>query len=146
MVSVKQIALDSAILPLALYFEPEEIAAACLGLGSIVFKQTFPRFQQPQLTQMAVMSTRLKEINSHSSNNQGQKLTGEQVLSKYFPATPWINLDLTKNYYKLTDQDELKKAQPYWFKFLSVKTNKNDPEGIISMHQVDFLVTLILKV
>ena len=42
---VYQVAIDSAILPLALYFEPNEIAAACIAIGSHLFRQSQPVFQ-----------------------------------------------------------------------------------------------------
>lgn len=39
---IYQVAIDSTILPLALYFEPEEIAAACVAIGSFVFDKSYP--------------------------------------------------------------------------------------------------------
>ena len=44
MLQIYQVAIDSCILPLALYFEPEEIAAASIALASKIFKMSKPRF------------------------------------------------------------------------------------------------------
>jgi len=38
----KMYCIDSAILPLAIYFEPVEIAAACIALGYKLFKTSCP--------------------------------------------------------------------------------------------------------
>ena len=58
MLTVKQVVADSSIMPLALYFEPEEIAAACLSLGSLIFRESIPRFTASSCR------PKVKEINS----------------------------------------------------------------------------------
>jgi hypothetical protein len=35
---------DSSILPLSLYFEPEEITAACIAIGYYAFLNSYPKF------------------------------------------------------------------------------------------------------
>lgn len=36
--------MDSSILPLSLYFEPEEITAACIAIGYYSFLTSHPKF------------------------------------------------------------------------------------------------------
>jgi hypothetical protein len=47
MLQINQVAIDVCILPIPLYFEPEEIAAACIAVGAHIFSITKPKFVSP---------------------------------------------------------------------------------------------------
>lgn len=53
MIQANQVALDSCILPLALHFEPEEIAAACINVAQKMFRIQKPKFTNPSITSKA---------------------------------------------------------------------------------------------
>ena len=109
MLQIKQIAIDSSILPIALYFEPEEIAASCIGLGSELFRESIPRFTNP------TYKNQIKELNNRGSTNE---LTGKMILEKYFVNMSIAELNLGKNYLTM-NEDEIKQETPLWFKFLN---------------------------
>ena len=65
--TVRDIALDSTVLPLALYFQKEEVAAACIYLGHEVFIRSKPMFHDNQV-----------------DSNKNSKFTGGQLIELYF--------------------------------------------------------------
>jgi hypothetical protein len=150
------VALDSAILPLALYFEPEEIAAASISLASKIFKSSKPRFTSRHFHK------KTKEINQnslgHSSELSSKELTGKEIIIKYFGGVALAEVDLDQNYMiSCRTEEDLKRAQPNWFKhlfdrdILSESTSGNEKvtdlqmlgfpheNYWISMHQVQLL-------
>ena len=75
MSQIDQIVLDSNILPLSLYFEPEEIAAACISIANLIFNESVPKFMFVDYTK------EIKKINSHGSE---VKKTGTEIIMNTF--------------------------------------------------------------
>ena len=113
-----QVAIDSTILPLALYFEPEEIAAACVAIGSFIFRQSYPVFSSN------CQSSQLRYINKNNtaivaSGGGGAQaplqISGQELTTKYFKEFDLPNLDIYKCYLEITDQEIILKETPVWF-------------------------------
>ena len=64
MFQIDQVVLDSNILPISLYFEPEEIAAACISVANLIFNKSKPKFLAFNYTET------VKNINAGLNKNQ----------------------------------------------------------------------------
>ena len=108
MFQIEQVVLDANILPLSVYFEPEEIAAACISIASLIFNKSIPKFLAHNYTET------IKSINSGLFNN---KKTGSEILLKYFEYEKLIDFDIES--FNFDENDK----QPFWFDILIQSSN-----------------------
>ena len=73
MFQIDQIILESSILPLSLYFEPEEIAAACISISNFMFNESIPKFLANNYTE------NVKNINSSFLSSAKSKKGNEII-------------------------------------------------------------------
>jgi hypothetical protein len=90
-------ALESTILPLALHFEPTEIAIACIALASHNFLSSYPSFKVPGF----------HEDIKHLNNGVKQEMTGHQLFKRYFKNIRFPELDISKTYMHLNTKVEM---------------------------------------
>lgn len=85
---VEQIAIESTILPLALHFEPIEIAVACIGLASNQFSNSFSSYKVPGF------HDDIKYVNALGKHD----MTGNQLFKKHFKNVKFPEMNIERTY------------------------------------------------
>ena len=84
--TVEQFICESTILPLSLYFEPEEIAVACIGLATHSFMASYSSFK------VAHFCEEIKRINGSK-----QDMNGAYLMKTYFKQIKLPELKIDEN-------------------------------------------------
>ena len=143
---VNQVAIDACILPIPLYFEPEEIAAACIAVGAHLFANSKPVFVNNHFKSKA---REINNSNSYSvSVNSVKKplLTGKQIWDeKCGKNSSFPTFDFLRDWNEIKDDQTLKTSQPDWFKHI-LRSNKNHTIGSPQLNSPQHYIKDELKV
>jgi len=89
------VAQASSILPVALYFEPEEIAISSLSIAQQLFRFSFPTFVG-QCSHKEL--EKINQVNADPALSAEDKLSGEQIIRQFWHHNDFIHFDFSKNF------------------------------------------------
>lgn len=98
-----EIALKSAVMPLALYFEPEEIAISSLAIASLDFKFICP-FQTGLNNQS---SDELFGFQRDMVPNVIKNKKGNELIQQFWHKSDFIDFDFSRNYFEISSEEAL---------------------------------------